>query len=436
MYLADRISGDLINMNRALKNASILLLVLGVCFITFATGCCDSGNSGQSAEGKTVLEFWNTMTGREAAVMPDLLKVFHKQNPDILVKETSIEFYEAREKFTSSVSEGKGPDLMRADRFWLADFIKKDLLAEFEESEITEELADMVPVARDFVTFDKKVYGIPISVDSLAMFYNKAHFREKSLHVPTNFDEFSDACAKLTDTGANRFGFFIYPNGWYFEPFFFGFGGQYFDTDGKLFIKSDAGKKALEFLCHIKNELKAVPPMQLSTKIYRNMIQSFATGQTSIIFTGPWAIRDIIEGSAFKDNNSNLGVEQIPAGPRGTFSPIGCQSIVISSKSKKKAAALKFAKFMFDYESQKSFTMANYGLPARRKVFGAPELKKDPYLQTFIRQLQMSCKAYTHPQQGDIYAPLGDKIVQVLNGDLSIDYALSDVETEWKNTHH
>ena len=96
---------------------------------------------------------------------------------------------------------------------------------------------------------------------------------------------------------------------------------------------------------------------------------------------------------------------------------------------------MKFAKFMFDFEIQKKFTMANYGLPARRKVFAAPELKKDPYLQTFIRQLQMSCKAYTHPHQSDIYEPLGDKIVKVLNGDLTIEYALSDIETEWKASH-
>ena len=57
------------------------------------------------------------------------------------------------------------------------------------------------------------------------MFYNKAHFREKSIPVPTNLDDFSKACKVLTDPANNRYGFFIYPNGWYFEPFFFAFGG-------------------------------------------------------------------------------------------------------------------------------------------------------------------------------------------------------------------
>lgn len=403
--------------------------------ITLLTGCCESGGASGSSNSKVVLTFWNTMEGREAQVMPEVLEAFHKKYPDISVKEEHLDFYEAREKFIQSTGEGKGPDLMRADRFWIDKLVDKELIAGIEESEISEELADMVPVAREFVSRKGKVWGIPISLDSLAMFYNKAHFREKSLKVPTNFDEFYNTAEKLTDASRNRFGFFIYPNGWYFEPFFFGFGGQYFDPSGNLAIKSDAGRKSMEFLSQIKNGIKAMPPVDLNSKVYRVMLNSFASGQTSMIFTGPWAIRDIIAGSAFRDNNSDLGVEQIPAGPSGTFSPIGCQSIVISSKTKNRDAALKFARFMFDFEVQKSFTMANYGMPARRKVFAAPELKKDPYLQTFIRQLQMSRKVYSHPEQGDIYAPLGRVIVKVLSGELSIDYALQDVESEWKANH-
>ena len=423
-------------MNRALKNILPFFFILAVLTLAVFTGCCNSEKSStNSTEGKIVLEFWNTMEGREAAIMPEVIKSFSKKYPDITIKETQIDFYEAKEKFIKAYSEGNGPDLIRTDRFWLASFVSKGLLSEIKEDEISDELADMVPIARDFVTLDKKIWAIPLSVDSLAMFYNKAHFREKSLPVPKDFDEFSKACEKLTDSPNNRFGFFIYPNGWYYEPFFFAFGGQYFDAEGKLHINSDAGRKALEFLLHIKNDLKAVPPMPYSNKLYSTMIKSFASGQTSIIFTGPWAIRDIIAGSAFKDNNLNLGVEEIPRGPSGTFSPLGCQSIAISSKTKQRDAALKFAKYMFDYEIQKNFTMANYGLPARRKVFAAPELKQDPYLQTFIRQLQMSRKVFTHPNQGDIYAPLGDKIIKVLNGELTVEFALSDVESEWKATH-
>ena len=59
---------------------SILELVLFI-----ATGCCDSGKTSvdNSSDGKIVLEFWNTMEGREAAIMPEVLKAFHQKYPDI-----------------------------------------------------------------------------------------------------------------------------------------------------------------------------------------------------------------------------------------------------------------------------------------------------------------------------------------------------------------
>jgi arabinogalactan oligomer/maltooligosaccharide transport system substrate-binding protein len=264
------------------------------------------------------------------------------------------------------------------------------------------------------------------------MFFNKKHFKEKGLAVPTNLDEFTEAAKKLTDSGKGRYGFFINPNGWYFEPFFFGFGGQYFTPEGKLAINSDQAKKAMEYLLHLKDGLRVVPPVNLRNNVYHTMIHSFKTGQVSMIFTGPWAIRTIIAGTAFKDDNNNLGISPIPEGPHGTFSPTGCQTLVISKNCKNYDAALKFIRFIYSPEIQKLLSIVNFGLPARKSVFAADELKRDPYLQTFIRQLQMSRKVISTPLRGEIYRPLGEKLKQVLNGDLSPTYALNDFEAEWQ----
>lgn len=410
----------------------VFLLVAG--FFFSITGCGD-GKKTVSESSEVRLEFWNTMEGPEASIMPELIKIFEEKNPGILVDSKKVDFYKAREKFKESIKAGSGPDLMRADRFWLTDFVEQSVVAEIKGSTIKEELEDMVPVAKGVVTHRGKYWAMPISVDCLAMFYNKKHFKEKGLKVPKDFDEFTAAAAKLTDPSRGRYGFFIYPNGWYFEPFFFGFGGQYFSPSGKLAIKSDHAKKAMEYLLHLKDTLHVVPPVNLRSNSYLTMINSFKSGQVSLIFTGPWAIRSVIDGSAFKDDNSNLGIAPIPEGPHGTFSPTGCQTLVISKNSKHFNQALKFLRYMFSKEVQMKLSIVNFGLPARRTVFAAPELKRDPYLQTFIRQLQMSRKVINSPLRGEIYRPLGDKLRQVLNGDLSPDYALNDFQAEWKAKH-
>ncbi len=414
--------------------ALVLLTVLLLPGLLLLTACSDGGTA-EDSSGPVKLEFWNTMEGAEARAMPALIKDFCAANPGIEVNEVAVEFYKAREKFKESIKAGAGPDLLRADRFWINDFVSNECIAEIAEKEIKEELEDMVPVARGVITSNEKYWALPISVDCLALFYNKAHLAEKGLRVPENFDDFSAAAATLTDANLGRYGYFIYPNGWYFEPFFFGFGGQYFGPDGSLAINSDSARKAMEFLLHLKDRLKAVPPVNLRSNVYQTMMGSFSSGQVSMIFSGPWAIRTIIAGSAFKDDNNNLGIAPLPHGPHGSFSPTGCQTMVVARTTKHRGAAVKFARFMFSPEVQKRLTMVNFGLPARRTVFSAPELKLDPYLQTFIRQLQTSRKVINSPLRGEIYAPLGEKLKQVLNGDLTPEYALNDFTTEWKATH-
>ncbi len=397
----------------------------------FCHGCGESEKK-TGAGGKTRLEFWNTMEGPEAAIMPELIKEFCEKNPEIEVESIFIDFYKARDKFKESVKAGAGPDIMRADRFWLPDFIREQAITDIQASTIKDEIEDMVPVARGVVVHDGKYWAMPLSVDCLAMFYNKKHFAEKGLKVPANFDEFAEAARKLTDDASGRYGFFIYPNGWYFEPFVYGFGGQYFNPEGRLAINSDEVRKAMEYLLYLKDQLRVVPPVNLRSNAYQTMISSFKSGQVSMIFTGPWAIRTIIGGTAFKDDNNNLGIGQLPEGPHGTYSPTGCQTLVISKNSKNYDAALKFLRYMFSPEVQKQLSVVNFGLPARRTVFAAPELKRDPYLQTFIRQLQMSRNVFNSPLRGEIYKPLGEKLQMVLNGDLTPEYALNDFVAEWK----
>ena len=72
-------------MNKALKTFPKILFILGSFVLVFVLGCCDSTSSsnstGNTSSGdKVVLEFWNTMDGREAAIMPEVFKAFNKKH--------------------------------------------------------------------------------------------------------------------------------------------------------------------------------------------------------------------------------------------------------------------------------------------------------------------------------------------------------------------
>ncbi len=425
------------------KQSSNFSQIFSTFFIrsTFSTFCvlalilfsgCGSTEVSDVNQKTVTITFWNTMDKPEAELMPEFVSEFEKLNPTIKVSVKEISFYKAREKFEQSIKAGVAPDLLRTDRFWLHDFVKADLIQPIEKSEIKEEYEDLLPIAKQVIEIKDKIWAVPMSVDCLALFYNKKHFKELGLTPPRNYEEFSRAAAKLTDPRTGRYGFFIHPNGWYFQPILFSFGGRYFTKDGKTAINSDQSIKALEYLLNLKNRLKAVPPVSLRANTYKMMVNSFKSGQVSMIFNGPWAIREIISGSAFKSDVSNLGIVGIPGGSLGSFPPIGCQTLTISKTSKYKQASLKFAKFLCSKNVQTRLSKKNYGLPARKSIFSDPEIKKDPFLKTFVWQLQSSQKMDIQAKRGKVYASIGEKIKKVLNGELTPEYAIHDLEKEWE----
>ena len=79
--------------NKGIRSAwplAISGLLLSLCLIV---GCCGSGGqAGGGSGGRIHLEFWNTMEGAEARIMPDLLRDFMVANPDIEVNEVSVDF--------------------------------------------------------------------------------------------------------------------------------------------------------------------------------------------------------------------------------------------------------------------------------------------------------------------------------------------------------
>lgn len=409
-----------------------------VSFVVGALFFCNScGKSGDKKSSNTTgddleITYWNTMNSSEIKTLESFFEKFSEQNPGIKVKCERISFWQAQSKFEQAAKAGIPPDLLRADRFWIRSFAKDDLIVSIDPNELSDELKDCLPIAKQVVEWNGKIWGLPNSVDCLALFYNKVHFRESGSSVPEDLDSFREVAKKNTDASQGRYGFFMNPSAWYFEPFFKGFGGRYFDSSGMLIIKSDQTLKAMNFLLDLKDSQKVIPPVNLRSDTYNTMMRSFKSGQVSMIMNGPWAIRGVLEDSNFKAKPDQLGVAPVPKGPAGRFSPVGCQSLVIPKGSKHIKEALLLAKFLCSVEVETGFSKSHFGIPARNSLFSDPELRRDPYLSPFLIQLQECQELDSNPDIGKLYQPLEEYLKKVLNGDLSPEYALKDIESQWE----
>ena len=410
----------------------LLVVLLSVAALWIAA--CGGGNSPSSTTTRDVrLVFWHTLNGPETEALIPLLTEFQTQNPAIKVTAEQVPFSQARGKFEQAVKAGLAPDLFRSDRFWTAAFAKAGALEPLDKAIAAADQEDLLPIARSAVTLDGRLWGMPHTVDCLALLYNKQHFKEQGISPPEDLDAFQDVAKKLTNAGNGRYGFFMNPDGWWFEPFLFGFGGRYYDNAGHLAVKSDQTLKAAHFLLDLKDTHKVLPPVNFRANAYDVMLQSFKSGQVSMIFNGTWSLRDILAGRAFKDQTDNLGTAVIPRGPAGRFSPIGVQSLVIPKGCRHYKETVKLISYLCSPAAEAAFIKRNFDLPARKSILFDPEIKNDPFLKPFLDQLHGAPPLENDPGRHKVYVPLEEFLRKVLNGDLPPEDALKDLDTAIRN---
>jgi ABC-type glycerol-3-phosphate transport system substrate-binding protein len=130
------------------------------------------------------LEVWGVFD--DSSVYRDILAEYKKLNEThvggIDYRKKTQESY--REDLLSAFAEGNGPDVFLIRNAWLPEF--KNLIEPAPADLVSEkEFRDAFPdvVVSDFLV-DGKVYGVPLSVDSLALYYNKDILNAAGITAP------------------------------------------------------------------------------------------------------------------------------------------------------------------------------------------------------------------------------------------------------------
>ena len=153
-------------------------------------------------------------------------------------------------------------------------------------------------------------------------------------------------------------------------PFLYACGGGLLDQHNDNILVNDKGSlSGLNLLSHLPSNQNAKPIDVNLTDGHpiSPIVADFKNGTTAMIFDGPYDLSEILTGSSFRHDHSNLGIAGIPRGPGGrTGSPLGGQSYVISSSTAYPAEAYKFIKFMSSENSQIKIAEANHTLANTR----------------------------------------------------------------------
>lgn len=299
------------------------------------TGCAAGGDSGADSS-KTSISVW--VDTERMPALKDIAATF-KKDTGVEVKLVVKDFKNIGEDFISQVPTGKGPDILVSPHDKIGSYVQNGVVSPIELGDTTDKYA---PEAVKAVTYDGSIYGVPYSIENIALLRNTALASEPSATFDEVVAKGRAAMAAAPDAVKYPVIFGLDPKNadpYHLYPLQSSFGSGVFaqNPDGsydasKLVLGDEAGQRYAAALKQWGAEGTINP--DISSDI---ALDAFTKGESAYYMTGPWNL------PAIKKAGIDYAIDKLPsAGGQEARPFLGVNAFLISSKSKNKVAATKF----------------------------------------------------------------------------------------------
>jgi len=206
-----------------MRHKIITLFLLAAFLVTSGFGCKGADQATQDAMKPITLVYWRVFDDVDA--FQDIITKYKALHPYINIEYRKLRYEEYETELLNALAEDRGPDILSLHNTWLVKYqsrltplpatitlpypvmkgvIKQEVVPELRttNSLTLKELRDnfVDAVARDVVLDDGKIYGLPLSIDTLAMYYNRDLFNNAGIsQAPAYWNkEFLQDIKKLT----------------------------------------------------------------------------------------------------------------------------------------------------------------------------------------------------------------------------------------------
>jgi multiple sugar transport system substrate-binding protein len=215
-----------------MKKVSKIISVLAIIFLVLIlTGFKCGGPPAGLIPGKPqpiTLNYWRVYG--ESSNLQDLIALYQQQHPQVTINYRNFTPEEYEDELLNALAEDRGPDIFSIQTTWLRKYqskilplpptltipyqvesgtIKKETYTQMRTQK-TISLLDLRNLFPDVVTDNQvingQIYGLPLSIDTLALYYNRDLLNNAGISSPPKtWDEFREDVIKLTkqDTKGN-----------------------------------------------------------------------------------------------------------------------------------------------------------------------------------------------------------------------------------------
>ena len=372
---------------------------------SLALAGCSGGstaNDSKADAGSGSLTVW--VDADRAAVMKDAAAAFTKES-GVTVKLVQKDFAKIQEEFIAQVPTGKGPDVTIAAHDWLGNFVSNGVV---QPVELGDTAAGYQKVAVTAMSVEGKTYGVPYSVESIALLRNTAL-------APTAPATYDDMIAAGTAAGT-EFPFLVQvgpeSDPYHLYPFQTSFGAPVFGTnaDGSynaddLSIGNAGGEAYAAWLA------KEGAAGHLSVNVTSDIAkEKFNAGASPFLITGPWNVPDAQKAGI------DVAIDPIPSAGGSPAQPfVGVQGFVVSAKSKNALAANEFlVNYIGSEKVQSELYEVGGRAPALTTAFEAASA--DPITAGFGAVAAEAVPMPSIPQMGKVWQFWGVTEAAIITG--------------------
>lgn len=321
----------------------------------------------------------------------------------------------ATDKFQQAAATGNGPDIFIWAHDRIGEWAKSGLITPITPSAETKgEVADF---AWDAVSYGNKLWGYPISVETIGLIYNKALVNTP----PKSFDEVFALNEKLAANGKRAI-LWDYNNTYFTWPMLAAAGGYIFgeNADGTVNVKdtgvnNEGAMKGARTLKMLIDE--GVMPRGVD---YSAMEASFNKGETAMMINGPWAWGNL------EKSGIDFGVATLPTVDGEPAKPmVGVMAATLNSASPNRDLAVEFLE---NYAlSVKGLKMVNNDVPlgaVANKAF-MEELSSNPHIKATFENARLGEPMPNVPAMGAFWSAMGPALQNITSGRQSVEDALN-----------
>ncbi|MCL5666360.1 MAG: extracellular solute-binding protein [Patescibacteria group bacterium] len=424
-------------MKPKLKIFKIFFALIGI--LLLSAGCGGGGTTQTAA--RATLNVW--MVFEDSQSMQPLLQDYQSKHPNVSIVFTKKNINTYQQDLLNALASGNGPDIFVINNSWLPQYLDKVAPAPDNVWTMKDfKNAFVDAVVSDF-TKDGKIYGAAMSVDSLALYYNKDLLGTAGIATPPKtWAELSSQVQRIkrsdgkgyftrsgvamgTNSNVNRAVDILYLMMLQQGAMPFSSDGLY-PTFGRTVEKNgnniNPGLSALDFYTSFADPSNSNYNWN-SRSDYS--IDAFANGRAAFLYSYSYTRQTILQ----KSPNLNFDVTGVPQpnldDPSVNFA--NYWGLAVSKQTKYQAGAWDLIKNLTSKEYLDKFYAENK-VPSSRKDLIELQIQ-DPEIGVFANA-NLTAKTFYKPDQqkmDDIFGKMIDNVI--LNG-LSTQEALSQAEQQ------